>query len=138
MDGRGRAFDNLLVERLWRSVKHEDVYPKGYATVGELMIGLIEYFAFYNGERPHQSLGHKTPDVVYQTAMGGGAMILDKYPRSVEEPTVPLRAIECSSTATARSDTSVINEENVKPGGADIIMRRVNMGQSTAKLLRKN
>ena len=93
MDGRGRAFDNIFVERLWRSVKHEDVYLKGYATVGELMIGLIEYFAFYNGERPHQSLGHKTPDVVYQTAMGGGAMILDKYPRTTKE--------EKSKTATS-------------------------------------
>ena len=116
MDGRGRAFDNIFVERLWRSVKHEDVYLKGYATVGELTIGLIEYFAFYNGERPHQSLGQETPDVVYQTGMGGGAMILDKYPRAVEEPTVPLRYTECSSTAKARSVTNAINEERAKPG----------------------
>ena len=50
MDGRGRAFDNIFVERLWRSVKHEDVYLKGYATMGELRVGLAEYFAFYNGE----------------------------------------------------------------------------------------
>jgi putative transposase len=116
MDGRGRAFDNIFVERLWRSVKHEDVYLKGYATVGELMIGLIEYFAFYNGERPHQSLGQKTPDVVYQTAMGGGAMILEKYPRAVEEPTVPLRATECSATVKASSNTTAIIEEKAKPG----------------------
>ena len=61
MDGRGRAFDNIFVERLWRSVKHEDVYLKGYATMGELVLGLTEYFVFYNGERPHQSLGQKTP-----------------------------------------------------------------------------
>jgi len=54
MDGRGRAFDNIFVERLWRSVKHEDVYLNGYATMGELLIGLTKYFAFYNGERPHQ------------------------------------------------------------------------------------
>jgi len=82
MDGRGRAFDNIFVERLWRSVKHEDVYLKGYATVGELMIGLTEYFDFYNDRRPHQSLENETPDVVYRTAIGGGAMILDKYPRA--------------------------------------------------------
>jgi putative transposase len=56
MDGRGRVFDNIFVERLWRSVKYEDVYLKGYATMGELMVGLTRYFAFYNGERPHQSL----------------------------------------------------------------------------------
>jgi len=63
MDGRGRAFDNIFVERLWRNVKYEDVYLKGYASMVELTIGLTEYFTFYNGERPHQSLGHKTPDV---------------------------------------------------------------------------
>jgi len=79
MDGRGRAFDNIFVERLWRSVKHEDVYLKGYASLGELMIGLTEYFAFYNGERSHQSLNNRTPDAVYRTAVGGGAMIIQKY-----------------------------------------------------------
>lgn len=84
MDGRGRAFDNIFVERLWRSVKHEDVYLKGYATMGELAIGMTEYFAFYNSERPHQTLGHKTPEVVYQTAMGGGAVIVDKFRRDGE------------------------------------------------------
>lgn len=81
MDGRGRVFDNIFVERLWRSVKYEDVYLKGYATMGDLMVGLAGYFAFYNSERPHQSLDQETPDVVYRTASGGGAMIVDKYPR---------------------------------------------------------
>ena len=47
MDGRGRALHNIFVERLWRSVKHEDVYLKGYATMPELLIGLTEYFVFY-------------------------------------------------------------------------------------------
>jgi len=56
------------------------VYLKGYATMGELMIGLTEYFVFYNVKRPHQSLGQITPDIVYRSAIGGGAMILDKYP----------------------------------------------------------
>jgi putative transposase len=101
MDGRGRAFDNIFVERLWRSVKHEDVYLKGYATMGELMVGLTEYFAFYNDERPHQSLGQKTPEVVYRTAVGGGAVIVDKFPRAAEEPSVPLRSTEGSSAAEA-------------------------------------
>jgi putative transposase len=98
MDGRGRAFDNIFVERLWRSVKHEDVYLKGYTSMGELTAGLAEYFNFYNGERPHQSLGNLTPDVVYRTAIGGGAMIVEKYPRTVEEFSVPLRSTENSST----------------------------------------
>lgn len=112
MDGRGRAFDNIFVERLWRSVKHEDVYLKGYATVSELMIGLIEYFTFYNGERPHQSLGNKTPDVVYRTATDGGAMILDKYPRAEKE--------EKSKTATSGTapilELQAKKKEKAKPG----------------------
>ena len=62
MDGRGRALDNIFVERLWRSVKYEDIYLKGYASLPELLLGLTEYFAFYNGERPHQGLGNRTPD----------------------------------------------------------------------------
>ena len=55
MDGRGRALDNIFVERLWRSVKHEDVYLKGYVTVPELLLGLTEYFVFYNTQRTHQA-----------------------------------------------------------------------------------
>ena len=92
MDGRGRVFDNIFVERLWRNVKYEDVYLKGYATMGELLIGLAEYFVFYNGERPHQSLGDRTPDVVYRTGIGGGALILDKFGGAGENPPVPLRS----------------------------------------------
>jgi putative transposase len=106
MDGRGRVFDNIFVERLWRDVKHEDVYLKGYATMGELMVGLAEYFVFHNDERPHQSLGYKTPDVVYRTAIGGGAMIVDKFARAVEEPPVPLRSTGVSSTAEERSEAT--------------------------------
>ena len=85
MDGRGRALDNIFVERLWRSVKHEDVYLKGYASIPELMMGLAEYFAYYNTERSHQSLGYQTPDQVYKTATGGGALIVDKYPRHITD-----------------------------------------------------
>ena len=79
MDGRGRAFDNIFVERLWRSVKHEDVYLKGYATLPALLSGLMAYFSFYNTERPHQSLGYKTPHAVYLSGQGGGALIIDKF-----------------------------------------------------------
>ena len=112
MDGRGRVFDNIFVERLWRTVKHEDVYLKGYATMIELTVGLAEYFSFYNGERPHQSLGQKTPDVVYKTAMGGGAMIVDKYPRAVDGPPVPLRSTGGPSTAESVPEVSA----EAKPG----------------------
>ncbi|WP_428839016.1 IS3 family transposase [Methylovulum psychrotolerans] len=79
MDGRGRALDNIFVERLWRSVKHEDVYLKGYAHLPELLSGLADYFVFYNSGRYHQSLGYKTPDEVYRTAVGGGAKIADHF-----------------------------------------------------------
>ncbi len=55
------------------------MYLKGYANMGELMMGLEQYFAFYNTERPHQSLGYETPASVYRSGMGGGALIVDKY-----------------------------------------------------------
>jgi putative transposase len=66
MDGRGRALDNVFVERLWRSVKYEDIYIQGYDTVPGLHRGLARYFAFYNDERPHQSLDYRTPAAVYR------------------------------------------------------------------------
>ena len=61
MDSKGRALDNIFVERLWRSVKYEDIYIKQYVTVDDLYNGLRAYFEFYNHERPHQSLNYKTP-----------------------------------------------------------------------------
>jgi putative transposase len=79
MDGRGRALDNIFVERLWRTVKYEEVYLKGYENMPDLLLGLTHYFLFYNAERLHQSLGYTTPDEVYQTAAGGGAKIVDKF-----------------------------------------------------------
>lgn len=66
MDGRGRCLDNVFVERLWRTVKYEDVFLRGYGSVPELERGLRAYFAFYNEARLHQSLGYKTPAEVYR------------------------------------------------------------------------
>jgi putative transposase len=66
MDGRGRALDNIFVERLWRSVKYEEVYLHDYETVPEAVKGLRRYFEFYNCERLHQSLDYKTPEAVYR------------------------------------------------------------------------
>jgi putative transposase len=65
MDGRGRALDNIFVERLWRTVKYEDIYLKDYATVPALITGLTRYFTFYNQERFHQSLSYRTPAEVH-------------------------------------------------------------------------
>lgn len=88
MDGRGRALDNIFVERLWRTVKYEDVYLKSYENLPDLLLGLTQYFLFYNEERLHQSLGYATPDVVYQTATGGGARIVDKFNTPTESEAI--------------------------------------------------
>lgn len=66
MDGRGRVFDNIFIERLWRSVKYEEVYLKEYQDVLSCIAGLQAYFHFYNDERPHQALGYRTPKEVYR------------------------------------------------------------------------
>jgi putative transposase len=71
MDGRGRALDNVFVERLWRTVKYEDIYIRGYEAVPEPHRGLGRYFGFYNDERPHQSLGYRTPAAVYRATTAG-------------------------------------------------------------------
>jgi len=66
MDGKGRWMDNVFIERLWRSVKYEEIYLNEYASVKELNQGLSRYFYYYNFERTHQSLGNQTPAEVYQ------------------------------------------------------------------------
>lgn len=65
MDGRGRVFDNIFVERFWRTLKYEDIYIKAYENVLALLTGVGAYLDFYNGERRHQSLGNQTPSSVY-------------------------------------------------------------------------
>src|SRR5581483_7495857 len=71
-DGRGRALDNVFVERLWRSVKYEDIYLKDYEDVPELESGLTAYFQFYDERRLHQSLDYRTPGEVYRASLQGG------------------------------------------------------------------
>ncbi len=66
MDGRGRVFDNIFIERLWRTVKYEDIYIKEYASVPALVDSLQDYFQLYNYKRPNQSLGYQvSADVHY-------------------------------------------------------------------------
>jgi putative transposase len=77
-DGRGRALDNVFVERLWRSVKYEDIYIKDYSDVPGLESGLTAYFRFYDEERPHQSLAYMTPGEVYRA--GGHGVIAGRRP----------------------------------------------------------
>jgi transposase InsO family protein len=69
MDGRGRFSDNIFVERLWRSLKYEDVYLKAYQDVGEARRSIAAYFEFYNYERLHQALGYRTPRQVFEEAL---------------------------------------------------------------------
>jgi putative transposase len=71
MDGKGRWIDNVFIERLWRSVKYEEVYLHGYANRTEARTALTRYFSFYNARRSHQSLEYQTPDEVYFTTLGG-------------------------------------------------------------------
>ena len=70
MDGKGRVFDNIFSERLWRTVKVEEVYLRDYQTVAEASYGLGRYFEFYNNDRLHQALGYRTPAEVYGVAVG--------------------------------------------------------------------
>ena len=65
MDGKGRWMDNVFIERLWRSVKYEDVYLKSYASMTEAKRGLSDYFKLYNEKRWHQNFDRKTPSMVY-------------------------------------------------------------------------
>ncbi len=65
MDGKGRCVDNVFIERLWRTVKYEEVYLKAYESGSEARAGLAAYFDFYNTQRPHQALGYRTPAEVY-------------------------------------------------------------------------
>lgn len=67
MDGRGRAFDNIMIERLWRTVKYEEVYLNHYTSVGDCRNALRRYFEFYNHERRHQTFGYRAPWEVYQS-----------------------------------------------------------------------
>ncbi len=79
MDDWGRGLDKIFIERLWRSVKYEDIYLKEYRTVPEMKRRISGCFRFDNTERLHQSLGYKTPDEVYASVTGGDACIVDTY-----------------------------------------------------------
>jgi len=78
MDGRGRAIDNVFIERLWRSVKYEEVYLKEYADGWDVEASLSAYFRFYNQERVHQSLGYRTPRDVYRDRRSSGRQPADE------------------------------------------------------------
>ncbi len=89
MDGRGRVFDNIFVERLWRTVKYEEVYLKDYADATVARESLKRYFEFYNQERIHEALAYRTPAVVYGARGEGGARRAAGTPVALRAPSVP-------------------------------------------------
>lgn len=97
MDGRGRWIDNVFIERLWRSLKYEDVYLKGYADGREARAGIAAWISFFNGTRPHQALGDRTPMAVWREsvtgALAGNAvdMTLRSLDNATALPTCPQR-----------------------------------------------
>jgi putative transposase len=99
MDGRGRCYDNIFVERLWRTVKYEEVYLKDYAEPVEARRELRRYFRFYNEERPHQALGYRTPAEVYFAGHSAGSREGSAAPRAVAGTPVALRAPSVPATA---------------------------------------
>jgi len=88
MDGRGRWMDNVFIERLWRSLKYEDVYLKGYADGREAARGIAEWIAFYNERRPHQALADQTPMAVWREAIAGAGAV-DMMDNASALPTCP-------------------------------------------------
>jgi putative transposase len=83
MDGRGRWMDNVFIERLWRSLKCEDIYLKGYADGREARAGIAAWITFYNSRRPHQALGYRTPMALWREGVTGalGDTAVDMTPR---------------------------------------------------------
>ena len=98
MDGRGRAFDNIFSERLWRTVKYEEVYLKDYADEAEARRELRRYFRFYNQERLHQALNYHTPSEVYEGRWGESQDRRDESGRTVAVTPVALRAPSVTAT----------------------------------------
>jgi putative transposase len=111
MEGRGRALDNIFVERLWRTVKYEEVYLKKHANIEALLLGLTQYFMFYNNERRHQSLGYQTPSLAYKTAMHGGVKIVDRFGGSdtATASTTPNKAVENGAAPISCNRSEVLS-----------------------------
>ena len=86
MDGKGRYADNILLDRLWRTVKYEKVYLKAYSNGREAKTGLDVYFSFYNNQRPHQALGYRTPAEVHSTASDEPSKRWTDTERSIGRP----------------------------------------------------
>ena len=117
MDGKGRALDNIFIERLWRSVKYEEIYLNEYATVDALRKALKKYFHFYNRERPHQSFGRATPAEVYAGRSVDGSEVMQARTAQacalVDDSSGPLRAETCGSAVG--NDETVAHSASTLP-----------------------
>ncbi len=134
MDGKGRCMDNIFVERLWRSLKYEEVYLKAYATVAEAKTGIGAWLGFYNEERQHQSLGYRTPRQIYQeglwicgrSALPTGCASPASRASSVAGEMLAFAHIPTGAAANKEFDIDEVNSRLVDPAvalttiGADI------------------
>src|SRR3954462_5180543 len=117
MDGRGRYLDNIFIERLWRSLKYEEVFLKAYATVAEARHGIGDWLSFYNDERPHQALGYRTPREVFLGMPACGDVDNEMLPTS---PQAPLHG-----------EKSCINKFKLKDPGPTSLARSGRQGIAT-------
>jgi putative transposase len=134
MDGKGRCMDNIFVERLWRSLKYEEVYLHAYATVAEATTGIGAWLSFYNDERQHQSLGYRTPRQIYQeglwicgrSALPTGSASLASRASSESGKMLAFAHIPTGATTNNEFATDEVNGKLVEPAvastaiGADI------------------
>jgi putative transposase len=134
MDGKGRCMDNIFVERLWRSLKYEEVYLNAYASVAEAKAGIGGWLSFYNNERQHQSLGYRTPRQIYQeglwicgrSAVPTGCASPASRASSESGEMLAFAHIPTGAAANTGFDIDEVNSRLVKPAvtstaiGADI------------------
>jgi hypothetical protein len=103
MDGKGRYTDNMFVERLWRSIKYEEVYLKAYQNGSDARSGIGAYLDFYNWERPHQALGHQTPGEVFEEGQQRRSLQSQKVVLPSGTETFPLVAVDSLTLAPSLS-----------------------------------
>src|ERR1700730_13805618 len=135
---KGRYMDNIFVERLWRSLKYEEVYLNAYATVAEAKIGVGAWLSFYNDERPHQSLGYRTPRQIYQeglwicgrSAPPTGCASPTSRASSESGEMLAFDHIPTGATTNTRFNIDEVNSSLIKPAvvltaiGADLVTGR--------------
>ncbi len=109
MDGKARYLDNIMIERLWRSLKYEDVFIKAYETVAEARRGIGEWLRFYNDERKHQALGYKTPAQIFAAPPACG--YVDNASTAIADKTTPANALPTSPQAQQQPTKKDSNHE---------------------------